>query len=48
MGAAGGRRRRAIGLAIAATANVHRVRLLTADAADLAVIGDLVEVQALD
>jgi toxin FitB len=44
----GGRpRRRAIDLAIAATANVHGVALLTADAADLAIIDDLVEVQAL-
>jgi hypothetical protein len=45
----GGRpRRRAIDLAIAATANVHDVPLLTADAADLALIDDLVKVQALD
>lgn len=44
----GGRpRRRAIDLAIAATANVHGVPLLTADTADLAIIDDLVEVQAL-
>lgn len=41
-------RRRAIDLAIAATANVHDVPLLTADAADLAIIDDLVEVSALD
>jgi predicted nucleic acid-binding protein len=41
-------RRRAIDLAIAATANVHDVPLLTADAADLALIDDLVEVQALE
>lgn len=40
-------RRRAIDLAIAATANVHGVRLLTADTADLAIIDDLVEVQAV-
>lgn len=40
-------RRRAIDLAIAATANVHAVRLLTADTADLAIIDDLVEVQAV-
>lgn len=40
-------RRRAIDLAIAATANVHKVPLLTADTADLAIIGDLVEVQSL-
>ncbi len=40
-------RRRAIDLAIAATANVHGVPLLTADSADLAIIDDLVDVQAL-
>jgi predicted nucleic acid-binding protein len=40
-------RRRAIDLVIAATANVHGVRLLTADTADLAIIDDLVEVQAV-
>jgi predicted nucleic acid-binding protein len=40
-------RRRAIDLAIAATANVHHVALLTADTADLAIIDDLVRVQAL-
>ncbi len=34
-------------LAIAATANVHEVPLLTADTADLAIIDDLVEVQSL-
>ena len=39
-------RRRAIDLAIAATANVHGVPLLTADTADLAIIDDLVDVQA--
>ena len=45
----GGRpRRRAIDIAIAATANVHEVPLLTADVADLAIIDDLVEVTALD
>jgi predicted nucleic acid-binding protein len=45
----GGRpRRRAIDLAIAATANVHGVPLLTADAADFAIIDDLVELQALE
>ena len=45
----GGRpRRRAIDLAIAATANVHEVPLLTADTADLAIIEDLVEIRALD
>ena len=44
----GGRpRRRAIDLAIAATASVHGVPLLTADTADLAIIDDLIEVQAL-
>ncbi len=44
----GGRpRRRAIDLAIAATANVHDVPLLTTDTADLTIIDDLVEVQAL-
>jgi predicted nucleic acid-binding protein len=44
----GGRpRRRAIGLAIAATVNVHGVPLLTADTADLAIIDDLVTVEAL-
>lgn len=41
-------RRRAIDLAIAATANVEGVPLLTADTADLAIIDDLVEVQTLD
>lgn len=45
----GGRpRRRAIDLAIAATANVHDVQLLTADSTDLAIIDDLVKVQALN
>ena len=44
----GGRpRRRVIDLAIAATANVHDVALLTADTADLAIIDDLVKLQAL-
>ncbi|MGI8632038.1 MAG: PIN domain-containing protein [Solirubrobacterales bacterium] len=38
-------RRRAIDLAIAATANVHAVPLLTAAAADFAIIDDLVEVR---
>jgi toxin FitB len=38
-------RRRAIDLAIAATANVHGAALLTADAADLALIEDLVTVR---
>jgi toxin FitB len=36
-------RRRAMDLAIAATANVHRVPLLTYDAADLQIIEDLVD-----
>jgi toxin FitB len=36
-------RRRAIDLAIAATANVHGVALLTADSADFAIIEDLVD-----
>ena len=39
--------RRTIDLVIAATANVHRVPVLTADTADLAIIDDLVDVQAL-
>jgi predicted nucleic acid-binding protein len=38
-------RRRVVDLVIAATANVHRVPLLTADIADLAIIDDLVTVQ---
>jgi predicted nucleic acid-binding protein len=38
-------RRRAIDLAIAATANVHGVPLVTADVSDLSIIKDLVEVQ---
>jgi len=40
-------RRRAVDLAIAATANVHGVRLLTTDSGDLAIIEDLVDVQVL-
>jgi predicted nucleic acid-binding protein len=40
-------RRRAIDLAIAATANVHGVPLVTRDTADLAILDDLVEVRAL-
>ncbi len=45
----GGRpRRRAIDLAIAATANVHGVPLLTSDTADLAIIDDLVSFQSPD
>jgi predicted nucleic acid-binding protein len=39
-------RRRAVDLVIAATANVHRVPVLTADTADLAIIDDLVNAQA--
>lgn len=46
-GRGGQPRRRAIDLAIAATANVLDVPLLTADTADLSIIDDLVEVQAL-
>ena len=38
-------RRRAIDLAIAATANVHDVPLLTHDKADLLIIGDLIDVR---
>jgi toxin FitB len=37
-------RRRAVDLAIAATANVHGVPLLTRDAADLQLVADLVDV----
>lgn len=40
-------RRRAVDLAMAATANVHGVALLTADVSDLAIIEDLVDVEAL-
>jgi len=40
-------RRRAVDLAIAATANVHGVPLLTADTANLAIIEDLVNVVPL-
>jgi toxin FitB len=40
-------RRRAIDLAIAATANLHGVPVLTANTSDLAVIDDLAEVRAL-
>ena len=46
-GRGGQPRRRAADLAIAATANVHGVPLLTADTADLAIIDDLVDVQQL-
>jgi predicted nucleic acid-binding protein len=46
--ARGGRpRRRAIDLAIAATANVHRVPLLTRNAKDFAVLEELVDVRGL-
>jgi predicted nucleic acid-binding protein len=38
-------RRRAMDLAIAATANVHAVPLLTHDAADLQIVADLVDVR---
>jgi toxin FitB len=42
----GGRpRRRAIDLAIAATANVYSVPLLTADSGDFSIIEDLVEIE---
>jgi toxin FitB len=37
--------RRALDLAIAATANAHRVALLTLNPADLQIIGDLVDVR---
>lgn len=43
----GAPRRRAIDLVIAATANVHGVALVTADAADLAIVADLVCVTQL-
>jgi len=39
-------RLRTVDLVIAATANIHGVPLLTADVADLAIIDDLVDVQA--
>jgi predicted nucleic acid-binding protein len=43
----GGRpRKRTVDLVIAATANVHGVPLLTANTAELAIVGDLVEVRA--
>jgi toxin FitB len=43
----GGRpRRRTMDLAIAATANVHRVPLLTHHGVDFRILGDLVEVRA--
>jgi predicted nucleic acid-binding protein len=40
--------RRAIDLAIAATANVHGAPLLTADLADLAIVNNLVNVQPVE
>jgi hypothetical protein len=40
-------RGRAVDLAIAATANVHGVPLLTADSGDLAIVEDLVDIQVL-
>ena len=43
----GAPRRRAIDLAIAATANVHRVPLLTDDLDDFALVDDLVDVRRL-
>jgi predicted nucleic acid-binding protein len=47
VGARGGNpRRRAIDLAIAATANVHKVPLVTRDAKDLALVEDLVDIHA--
>jgi toxin FitB len=39
-------RRRAMDLAIAATANVHRVPLLTHDVADFQIVDDLIDVRA--
>jgi toxin FitB len=42
----GQRRRRALDLAIAATANVHSVPLLTLNASDLQLIDDLVDVRS--
>lgn len=45
--ARGGRpRRRAVDLAIAATANVHGVPLVTSDVSDLAIVRDLVDVRS--
>jgi toxin FitB len=46
-GRGGKPRRRTIDLAIAATANVHHVPLLTADTADLAIVDDLVDLRAV-
>jgi predicted nucleic acid-binding protein len=39
-------RRRAVDLAIAATANIHGVPLLTQNAGDFSIIGDLADVRA--
>ena len=39
---------RAVNLAIEATANVHRIPLMTADVADFSIIADLVEVRTPD
>lgn len=41
-------RRRAIDLAIAATANVHGVPLVTADTSDFAIIDDIVDLERFD
>ena len=46
VGRGGKPRRRALDLAIAATANVHRVPLLTRNPKDFALISDLVETQS--
>jgi toxin FitB len=46
VGRGGKPRRRALDLVIAATANVHRVPLLTRNPKDLALISDLVETEA--
>ena len=43
----GAPRRRAVDLAIAATASVHRVPLVTLDRRDFAIIDDLVEVRGV-
>src|SRR5205085_5856273 len=46
VGRGGKPRKRALDLAIAATANVHRVPLLTRNAKDFALIADLVDARA--
>ena len=46
VGRGGQPRRRALDLVIAATANVHKVQLLTRNPKDFALISDLVEAQA--